>query len=154
MFFWRSPRLAVELSTICAGWRTLTPHEGDDRIACYVYVEAPARPLRSMPFAVSGSGHTRRLFNSKLPSMRKSVYQAVLSNMPHTPHVTLPILRGASCLVQATSAWSMMPRRASSRHYRDARGCGHTTAAIHDMSTPPPRRAESEKGSVGNVLFF
>ena len=36
------------------------------------------------------------------------------------------------------SAWSVKPRRAPSRHFRDARGYGHTTTAMHDMSTPPP----------------
>ena len=35
-------------------------------------------------------------------------------------------------------AWSVETRRAPSGHYGDARGYGHTTAAMHDMSTPSP----------------
>ena len=33
-------------------------------------------------------------------------------------------------------AWSAKTRRAPSRHCRDARVCGHTTTAMHGMSTP------------------
>ena len=29
-------------------------------------------------------------------------------------------------------------RRARSRHSRDARGYGHTTTGMHELSTPPP----------------
>ena len=36
------------------------------------------------------------------------------------------------------SAWSAKTRRALSRHCRDAKLNGHLTAAMHDMSTPPP----------------
>ena len=47
-----------------------------------------------------------------------------------TPH-------GASRLVQAMSAWLVTVRRAPSRHSRDARVYGHTTTAMHELSTPP-----------------
>ena len=37
------------------------------------------------------------------------------------------------------AVWSVKPRRASSRHCRDARFYGHTTTAMHDNEyTPPP----------------
>ena len=49
-----------------------------------------------------------------------------------TPH-------GASRMVQlAMSAWWVRIRRAPSRRCRDGRLYGHTTMAMHDMSTPPP----------------
>ena len=41
-------------------------------------------------------------------------------------------------LVQAMSAWLVKTRRAPSRHSRDARVYGHTTTAMHELSTPPP----------------
>ena len=49
-----------------------------------------------------------------------------------TPH-------GTSCLVQALSAWLGKTRRAPSWHSKDARVYGHTTTAMHKLSTPPPR---------------
>ena len=36
------------------------------------------------------------------------------------------------------SAWLVKTRRALSRNRRDARVCGHTTTAMHKLSTPPP----------------
>ena len=36
------------------------------------------------------------------------------------------------------SAWLLKARRASSRHRRDARVYGHTTTAMHKLSTPSP----------------
>ena len=36
------------------------------------------------------------------------------------------------------SAWSVKTRRAPSRYSRDARVYGHTTTAMHIVSTPPP----------------
>ena len=45
---------------------------------------------------------------------------------------------GASGLVQAMSACLVKTRRARSRHSRDARVYGHTTKAMHKLSTPPP----------------
>ena len=36
------------------------------------------------------------------------------------------------------SAWLVKTRRAPSRHGRDARVYGHTTTAMHKLSTPPP----------------
>ena len=51
--------------------------------------------------------------------------------LARTPH-------GASRLVQAMSAWLVKIRCAPSRHSRDARVYGHTTTAMHKLSTPPP----------------
>ena len=51
-----------------------------------------------------------------------------------TPH-------GASRLVQAMSAWLVKTRRAPSQHSRDARVYGHTTTAMHKLSTPRPHRS-------------
>ena len=61
-----------------------------------------------------------------------------LSRTQLTLHATRRTPHGASHLVQATSTWSVKTRRALSRHCRDARVYGHTTTAMHDMSTPPP----------------
>ena len=50
----------------------------------------------------------------------------------------------ASRLVQAISAWLKKTRRAPSRHSGDARVYGHTTTAMHKLSTstpPPPNSA-------------
>ena len=60
--------------------------------------------------------------------------------MQPTFHATRPTPHGASCLVQAMSAWSVKTRRAPSRHCGDARVYGHTTTIMHGMSTrtPPP----------------
>ena len=47
-------------------------------------------------------------------------------------------LAALRALVQAMSAWLVKTRRALSRHGRDARVCGHTTTAMHILSTPSP----------------
>ena len=70
------------------------------------------------------------------PQKRSS--NVVLGRMQLTLHATHPTPHGASRLVQAMSAWSVKTRRAPSRHCRDARVYGHTTTAMHDMSTLPP----------------
>ena len=77
-------------------------------------------------------------FDSVIHMREKSVSQAVLSGMQLTLHATRPSPHGASRLVQAMSAWSVKTRRVSPRHCRYARFYGHTTAAMHDMSTPSP----------------
>ena len=58
--------------------------------------------------------------------------------MQFTLHATRRTPHGASCLVQAMSTWLVKTRRAPSRHSRDARVYGHTTTAMHKLSTPPP----------------
>ena len=68
----------------------------------------------------------------------KSVSRAVLGRMQSTLHATRRTPHGASRLVQAMSAWLMKTRRAPSRHSRDARVYGHTTAAMHKPRYPPP----------------
>ena len=68
----------------------------------------------------------------------KSVLRAGLGRMQFTLHGTRRTPHGASRLVQAMSAWLVKTRRAPSRHSRDARVYGHTTTAMHELSTPPP----------------
>ena len=94
-----------------------------------------------IPIAVSGSGHTRKtneFIGRCYPCARKSASQAVLRRMQVTLHVTPPTPHGASRSVQAVCAWSVKTRRTPSRHCRDARVYGHTTTAMHNISTPPP----------------
>ena len=69
--------------------------------------------------------------------MPKSVLQAVVGRMQFTLYATRRTPHGASRLVQAMSVWLVKDRRALSRHSRDARVYGHTTTAIHKLSTPP-----------------
>ena len=61
-FFWRSPQLAVELKH-CAGWRSFTPHNGNDRIT-QCFGKALMRQLHSNLTAVSGSAHTGKQIDS------------------------------------------------------------------------------------------
>ena len=68
--------------------------------------------------------------------MPKSVLRAVLEKTQFTLHATRRTPHGASRLVQAMSAWLVKTRRAPSRHSRDARVYGHTTTAMHKLSTP------------------
>ena len=119
---WRS-------SSICAGWRPLTPHKRNDRITqcdsvytvghprCKSYVEYP---LLSPEGATPQINRSIRLCH---PYARKSPSQAVLSRMKLTPSSDSPnTSRFASRLVQAMSAWSVKTRRAPSRHCRDGEG--------------------------------
>ena len=52
--------------------------------------------------------------------------------------IFFPPSHGASRLVQAMPACLVKTRRAPSRHSRDARVYGHTTTAMHKLSTPSP----------------
>ena len=61
--------------------------------------------------------------------------------MQLTLHATRPTRRNASRLVQSIFSWWVKTRGAPSRHCRDARVCGHTTTAMHNMRTHPPPRA-------------
>ena len=57
-----------------AGWRTLAPHGGDDRITQSVYMARhPRGKLRSKPTAVSGSGPHRKFKSMTLPSLCKKI---------------------------------------------------------------------------------
>ena len=67
--------------------------------------------------------------------------------MKLTLYATRPAPIGALRLVQAMLPWSMKTRRAPSRHCRDARVYGHTTTAMHDMTTPSPPAASFSRGS-------
>ena len=58
--------------------------------------------------------------------------------MQFTLHGTRRTRHGASRLVHAMSAWLVKTRRAPSRHSKDARAYGHTTTALHKLSTPHP----------------
>ena len=74
-----------------------------------------------------------------LPSMCKTAAQAVLRRMQLTLHATTrPTPHGVSRLVQAMYAWSVKTRRAPFRHFGGSRVYGHTTTAMHDMSTCTP----------------
>ena len=70
--------------------------------------------------------------------MPKSVLRAGLGRMQFTLHAARRTRHGASYLVQAMPAWLVKTRRALSRHSRDASVYGHTTTAMHKLSTPPP----------------
>ena len=106
------------------------------------------------------SGHTRKQSNSlALSSISKNVgtngaevrlTSGSLKDPVH-PSCDWPNSRGPSRLVQAMSAWSVKTRRAPSRHSRDARVYGHTTTAIHKLSTPPPPH-QAVDGAV--IVFF
>ena len=61
-----------------------------------------------------------------------------IGKMQFTLHATRRTPHRASRLVQAMSAWLVKTRRAPSRHSRNARVYGHTTTAMHKLSTPPP----------------
>ena len=76
-----------------------------------------------------------RQHSHKVP---KAVSRAVLGRMQFTLNATRRTPHGASRLVQERSAWLVKTRRAPSRHSRDARVYGHTTTAMHQLSTPPP----------------
>ena len=80
-----------------------------------------------------------------------SVLRAVLRRMQSILLATRRTPRGASRLVHAMSAWLVKTRRAPSRHSRDARVYGHTTTAMHKLSTPPLRPSTSE---IGTWLLF
>ena len=67
----------------------------------------------------------------------KSVLRVVLGRMRFTLRATRRTPHGAMRLVHAMSAWLVKTRRAPSRHSRDARVYGHTTTAMHILSTPP-----------------
>ena len=74
-------------------------------------------------------------------------HQTVLSRTQVTLHPTHRTPHGASRLMQVMSARSVNTRRGPSRHCRDARLYGRTTAAMHynEYISPPPGLA-----SVGN----
>ena len=84
---------------------------------------------------------------------RRSASKAVLSRMHLALHATSATPHGASCLVQAISAWSVKIRRAPSRHCRDARVYGHTTTDMHDNehtspATSSPSVFKTDRGGV------
>ena len=129
--------------SFCGGWTTLTPHKGNYRVTqCdSVYIVRHARGsytvythccLWKWPHQ-----KTNQFLRRCHPHARESASKAVLSKMQPTLHATGPTPHGASHLVQAMPSWSAKTRRALSRHCRDGRVYGHTTTAMHCMSTPP-----------------
>ena len=83
----------------------------------------------------------------------KSVLQTVIRKMQFTLHATRRRPHRALRLVQAMSAWPVKTRRAPFRHSRDARVNGHTTTAMHKLSTPsppPPLPPTSNTGAVNS----
>ena len=82
----------------------------------------------------------------KCPSRHASVWSvslAALSTMQITLHATRRTPKGASGLVKAMPAWSVIPRRAPARDCRGVVVYGITTSAMNDLSTPPPPRLSS-----------
>ena len=129
----------------CAGWRTLAPHKGDDRIPQCLYGKAPTWQLHSIPIAVSGTGHTGKqitAFDAVIHTQQimhkvpKPSSQTVLGRMQPTIYATRQTPHGASNLLQAMSPWSVKTRRVPSRHCRDARVYSH---ACHEYTSPPLR---------------
>ena len=87
---------------------------------------------------------------------RKSASRAVLSRMQFTLHATRPTPHGASRSVLTMSVWSMKARRPTYRNCRHARVYGHTTPAVHDMSTHTPLfclRLTSASGATDSLFF-
>ena len=95
---------------------------------------------------------TRRAPSRHSRDARVYGHTTTAMHKPSTPPPPPPFLEGCSlplnrladhltalraCLVQATSAWFVKTRHAPSRHSRDARVYGHTTTAMHKLSTPP-----------------
>ena len=90
--------------------------------------------MRPLPVGLPYSNNTQ---SYAIPPLHpKSVSRAVLRRMQFTLHATRRTPHGASRLVQATSASLVKTRRAPSRHSGDARVYGHTTTAMHKLSTP------------------
>ena len=98
----------------------------------------------SSPFRSYKLGGRKQESMHKVPMLAS---QVVLSRMQLALHAARRTSHGASRLVHAMSTWSVQARRAPSRQCRDARVHGHTTTAVHEMSTfpsppPPPPRAK------------
>ena len=105
-----------------------------------------------IPIAVSGvATPENKVYRNSLAlsSISKKVgtrcpspsYERFLGRMQFTLHATRRTPHGTSRLVQAFSAWLVKTRLAPSRHSGDARVYGHTTTAMHKLSTPPPHLA-------------
>ena len=135
--FWRSPQLVVEVNLLC-GVENLYSAQGEcsDRVVlmvrhprgCYIVY-----PLLSLEVATPQ--HKSNSFDAVI-HVQESPPQRRFSRMQLTLHATRPTPRGTSRLVLAMSVGSVKTRRAPSRHCRNARVYGHTTTALHDMSTP------------------
>ena len=151
----------------CAGWRTLTPHKGNDRITQCECGKAPTRQLHSNTRCYLWSGHTKKQRNSLAMSSgskkvgtrcRSPSYEQSLEKCS-SPYMRLAERpHSASRLVQAMSAWLVKTRRAPSRHSRDARVYGHTTTAMHKLSTPhppsPPQTCKTNGVGTGVVTLW
>ena len=101
--------------------------------------KAPTRQLHSIPIAVSGSGHTRKQINSLDPALH------VPENPPHkrflagcsspfmrlAEHLTAPRARGNNLYLVGENPMCSVPALLGCVVY------GHTTTAMHDMSTTP-----------------
>ena len=98
-------------------------------------MSSPYQPPHQKTKELIGAVIRKQEIRHKVP---RSVLRAVLGRMRFTLHATRCTHRGASRLVRAMSAWLVKTRRAPSRHSRDATVHGHTTRAMHKLSTPPP----------------
>ena len=122
------------------------PHPLQEKCSCYVLLPTVMHPRGSYIVHPLLSQEVATPDNNSihwtLSSICESASKAVLSRMQLTLRAARPTLHGASPLVQEMSAWSVKTRRGSSRHCRDARVNGHTTTAMHDMSTLPSPHSE------------
>ena len=104
-------------------------------LSCYLRLcpSLCAYTCQSLPASVSYPLFVSIIFlPSPLPPSLSPIMYVNYFPSPNPTH-SLP-----SRLVQAMSAWLVNTRRAPSRHRRDARVYGHTTTAMHKLSTPPP----------------
>ena len=105
-----------------------------------------------IPHCCLWGGHTKKVIGAVIHkqqsrhTMPKSVLRAVFGRMQFTLHATRRTPHDASHLVQAMPAWLVKTRRAPPRHSRDARVYGHTTTAMHKLSTLLPFFAVSGSG--------
>ena len=113
-----------------------------DRVPCIkMRYCSPRRYIRVWPtYAIQSPPALRaQLFRRCDLYARKSASQAILNRMRLALYATRRTAHGASRLGQTFYAWSVKPRRAPLRHYRDARAYVRTTTAMHDKRTRPRR---------------
>ena len=97
----------------------------------------------TVPYEVSRFPKADEAGNTKETDTKKKNINASGTAVLGSPHTHTP--HGASRLVQAMSAWLVKTRRAPSRHSRHARVYGHTTTAVHKLSTPPSPPLQKKK---------
>ena len=132
--------LLVHTRHLVPGWQISNTNHSSYFAVDYCTACNPAEAFRS------GAGELLHRYTARRPGLVWQGIQHVLSTPPPPPrrYATRHRPHGASRLVRAMSAWLVKTRRAPSRHIRDARVYGHTTTAMHKLSTLPlPRRYSS-----------